>query len=67
MVVDAKERFAERAAKMLADLSLNLQAQGVEDPYEQLAERTASYTPDYESLVYSKLSTIQGLSSQSSR
>lgn len=66
MVVDGRERFAERAAKMLADLSLSLQEQGIE-PYDKLAERTASYSPEYESMVYAKLTDMQGVSSQSSR
>ena len=66
MVVDAKERFAERAAKMLTDLSLSLQEQGIE-PYDKLAERTASYTPEFDAMVHAKLSQMNDLSLQSSR
>lgn len=57
MVIDARERFAERAAKMLAELSLSLQEQGIE-PYDKLAERTASYSPGYDSMVYAKLAAM---------
>lgn len=66
MVVDARERFAERTAKMLADLSLSLQEQGIE-PFEQLAERTANFSDEYDSMVHAKLSEMSELSLQSFR
>ena len=57
-LVDARRRFAQRAAKTLLDVSKRMKIEG-KDPLPELERRAAQWPPEFDKMVHEEVTRQQ--------